>query len=739
MDAKIDFRPIAKEVWVVRSMHCPDCAARLEKALRSIDGVRSASVDFNSSSVSAEFELEKVKSHEIASLIRKFGYPIVSGPGSKFRDPDEDPHEEEGHEGHDHVHGHSHIDEHLHEHAELEREAPPVSAIAGAAFLLLGLVLRYAGFPWAKWLYAASAAVAGWPVLYRGSVTVFSGGGAGIDLLTGISGLGAFILGEWAEAAAVLTLFSIGEYLEEKTADRNRQAIQDILRLAPKTARVKRQDSIVEVPVTEVNPGDVVVIFPGERIPSDGRVVNGESSVNEAPISGESLPVDKYPGDRVFAGSLNGEGMLEVLADTSSKEYTIARIATMVDDARRLKARSERIADAFAKYWTPAMIALAALVSVGVPLVLKAPFRPWIYRGLSILIISCPCSMVISTPVTIIAAISRAARSGVLVKGGSFMEELGHLKAVAFDKTGTVTKGMLEVAEVVPTDGFGALDVLRLASAVESRSEHPIARAIVSKAESVGASAEPGEHFVSIRGKGAKAKVDGTNVYVGNEKMFEDIGVVVPPWLLQEVSRMRNSGQTVTMVGTKSGIVGAVGLKDHVRPEAKEALGKLHRMGLQVQMLTGDDPATASSVAGEIGLGSFRAGLLPDQKLEGLRELMQLNGPVAMVGDGINDAPSLAEASLGIAMGKGADVALEAADVVLMKENLSKIPWAIDLGRKTRELIIQNLVISLGLKALALVLVLGGVLPLWAAVFADSGASVLVSLNGLRVLKFSEP
>jgi len=634
--------------------------------------------------------------------------------------PNEHDHGERGHE----VHGHRHVASSL------------VPVLVGALGIGIGFLLERLGVRWYWAAFLAAAAVAGYPVAREGIEALLAGAGAGINLLTSVAGAGALALGQWSEAAAVLTLFSVGQYLEDRASDRARKSIRDLMDLSPRTARLKRGEDLVEIPSSEVEPGDLVMVFPGERISADGNVVSGESTVDEAPITGESVPVDKSPGDQVYAGSINGEGALEVLSTRTAEDTTLSRIVAMVEGAQYKKAKSQRLVDAFARYWTPGMMVLSLAVAFVVPVVIGAPFRPWVYKGLTVLIVSCPCSLVISTPVTVVAAIARAARNGVLIKGGVHLEDLGRVGAVAFDKTGTLTHGRVTVEEVVPAEGSSAAEVLRLAASVEARSEHPLARAILTEATKRGVAYEAGEHFVSIRGKGAKARVQGHNVHVGNATLLREADIQVAGALEDRAAALRQRGQTVVYAGTGNAATGLIGLSDTVREESVKALGSLEKSGVWVTMLTGDEEATARAVAGRIGLSSYRAGLLPGDKQNAIADLRKKYQVVAMVGDGINDAPSLAAANVGIAMGRGSDVALETADVALLTNDLAKVPWSIGLGRRARVLIAQNVGLSVALKLAALLLVLGGILPLWLAVLADSGAAVVVTLNGLRVLGY---
>jgi len=770
---------MAKATFRVSGLHCADCAARLEKAMFRLEGVESVTVGFGTASLNVVFDPKVVQVQDLGALARRLGYTLV-GHGLRAHKHEarqhehhehehheghnqdghhhEHEHEDHDHEAHGHAHDHQHKahdhDEHGHEghhhashsHDRLEitgdyghshgheHDSSVFPVAGGAVGIAAGFVLSRLGVSWYWVVYLAAAVIAGFPVARSGLATLMAGAGANINLLTAVAGVGAMFLGEWAEAAAVLTLFSVGEYLEEKASEKARTSIRQLMDLAPSTARLKQGEEIVIVPAGQVLPGETVLVLPGDRIPVDGYVQAGESSVDEAFITGESMPVDKREGDMVYAGTINGEGSLEVLSSRTAEDTTISRIVAMVEDAQAKKAMSQRLVDSFAKYWTPAMMLLSAVVGLGVPLALGEPIRPWVYRGLTVLIVSCPCSLVISTPVTVVAAIARAARNGVLVKGGIHLEELGKVKAVAFDKTGTLTRGRVVVSGIVPAPGISENEVLRLAASVESRSEHPLARAVLDAAEQRQIPAAAGEHFVSIKGKGAKARLDGRNVYVGNPLFMEEAGIPVAEEMAEAARKARSAGQTVIYVGSGNALAGLIAMSDEVRPEARSALENLTDMGLRVTMLTGDEEATARSVAEKVGLGSFKAGLLPEQKQAAMASLRKDHGTVAMVGDGINDAPSLASADVGIAMGQGADVALETADVALLTNDVGKVAWSIGLGRKARALIVQNVVFSVALKVLAIGLTLLGALPLWLAVLADSGAAVAVTFNGMRVL-----
>jgi Cd2+/Zn2+-exporting ATPase len=764
MDKREDTDAAVTGEWLLEGLHCPDCAARVEKAVSAIPGVARATVSFPAGRLRVRYRLGDLDPESVLAKVAGLGYRAKGQRSprkhSRARHPHDHAHvHEHGHaqdQRHDHQHDHEHeharehSHEHPHEHAHdhlhghtHDRDGAVWAPLTGALGIAAGLTARHQGAGWYWVPLFIAAIVAGFPVAVAGFRTLRKGGGADINLLTTIAGIGALFLGEYAEGAAVLTLFSVGEFLEAKAGERARRSIETLMDLTPRSARVRRGDVTEMVEADEIQPGDVLIVLPGEMIAADGFVVKGESAVNESSITGESMPVERTVGQEVFAGTLNGEGALEIRATRTAEDTTVAKIIAMVEEAQAKKAKSQRMVDAFAKYWTPAMILLSLIVAVGMPLVLKGEFRVWVYRGLTVLIVSCPCSLVISTPVTVVAAIARAARFGVLVKGGIHLEDLGRVRAAAFDKTGTLTKGRIAVGDVVPRKvndsqrtPILADDILTLAASVEVRSEHPLAQAIVTQAEKRGLSFEVGEHFVPIRGKGAKARVRDRTIYVGNSRLFTDMGVLVPEDLQLAAASMRERGETAVFVGTAHEVLGVIGLVDEVRHESSEALTRLRRSGVSTIMLTGDEEATAKAVAAKTGVGSYRAGLLPGDKQEAIAAMKSQYGTVAMVGDGVNDAPSLAAADVGIAMGAGADVALETADVALLSNDLTRIPWALGLGRAARSLIIQNVASSVFFKVAALGLVMVGLLPLWVAVLADSGAAVIVTLNGLRILGY---
>jgi Cd2+/Zn2+-exporting ATPase len=553
-----------------------------------------------------------------------------------------------------------------------------------------------------------------------------------INVLMVVAVAGALVIGEAFEAATVLFLFSVAQWLEVRTLARARQAIRALLDLSPRFAHVRRDGIERRLPIDEVVPGDCVGVRPGEKVAVDGTVVAGQSEVNEAPLTGESLPVEKREGDTVLAGTINGRGALDVQVTRVGRDTRLARIIHLVEEAQARRAPVQSFVDRFARVYTPAVLAFAAVVATLPPLVLGADATVWVYRALTLLVIACPCALVISTPVSIVAALSAAARSGVLIKGGALLERLAGVSVVAFDKTGTLTTGRLAVADVTPAGTATAVDVLRFAAAVEARSEHPVGRAIAAHARLEAAPVPDSTAFRSLPGLGAEAIVAGRLVVVGNRPLFESRGLGIPPPSVATAEE-----RAVVYVAADEVVLGAIALVDKPRETAREAVELLRSHGVkQIVMLTGDEGSTARRVADQTGVDAFHYGLLPDQKHAVVSSLRASGGTVLMVGDGVNDAPALAAADIGVAMGAaGSDVAIETADVALMSDELLKLPYAVRLARATLRNVKTNVAVSLLLKAAFLAMAVAGTATLWMAVLADTGASVIVVANALRLLR----
>jgi Cd2+/Zn2+-exporting ATPase len=619
------------------------------------------------------------------------------------------------------------------------------SAGAREAFLVVSGVAAAAGMG-AGWLgatplatgllFALSVATGGWYWARRAwsAARLFA---LDINTLMLIAVVGAIAIGEWSEAAMVTFLFALAQWIESRNMERARLAIRALMELSPNEALVHRDGRDVRVPVDTVLIGDVLVVRPGEKIPLDGVVAAGDSEVNQAPITGESLPAVKQPGDEVFAGTINGHGALTVRVTHLRGDTTLARIINLVEHAQSERAPSQTFVERFARIYTPAVVGLAALVAVVPPLLFAEAWPAWVYRALVFLVISCPCALVLSTPVSIVSALAGAARKGVLIKGGRHLETLGRVRCVAFDKTGTLTHGTPAVVDVQAIAPWSRRDVLKLAASVESRSEHPIGRAIRRLARDEGVEAAACEAHRALPGLGASADVEGVPVAVGSRRLFEEQG-----WYTADAdavaSGMAGADRTIVLLAAGGRPVGVIAVADAARQTGREAIGLLRRAGVpHIAMLTGDHASTAERVGAAMDVTEVRAGLLPEDKLQAIRDLKAAHGPVAMVGDGVNDAPALAAADVGIAMGvAGSDAALETADVALMSDELLRIPYAVRLSRSTVRNIQVNIALSLGLKTVFLVLAGLGMATLWMAVAADMGASLLVIGNGLRLLRF---
>ncbi len=559
-----------------------------------------------------------------------------------------------------------------------------------------------------------------------------------MNLLMMVAVIGAVLISEWFEAATVTFLFAVALALESWSVGRARQAIGALMDLSPTTAKYISPEGgeTIEAPVGDVPVGATVLVRPGERIPLDGDVSRGKTTVNQAPITGESKPVPKEPGDELFAGTLNEDGAIEFRVTKAASDTTLARIIRMVEDAQSRRAESEQWVQTFARYYTPAMMLLALAIAIVPPLFFGGSWYNWFYEALVILVIACPCALVISTPVSVVAGLSAAARNGVLIKGGVYLEAPAKLRAIALDKTGTLTSGHPEVQEVVSFTDVSREEILARAAALEALSEHPIARAILRAAEAEGITPAAADDFQAIKGRGAEAKIDGIAYWVGSHRLGHERGEEDAE-MHDRIGKAEDAGHTVVLLGCDREIQGLITIGDPVRPESRDAVKAMHDAGIEhVVMLTGDNKGTAKAVAEATGVDEFLAELLPEDKVEEIRKLVSRWDRVAMVGDGVNDAPAMAEASFGIAMGAmGTDVAIETADIALMTDDLSRLPWLVRHSRRTLNIIRQNIFFALGLRVVFVVLALLGLATLWMAIAADMGASLLVVFNGLRLMR----
>ncbi len=542
-----------------------------------------------------------------------------------------------------------------------------------------------------------------------------------------IAVIGAALIGEWPEAAVVVVLFAVSETLERYSMEKARASIQSLMEIAPNTAVIKTSDGTKEIKVEDVNIGDTMVIKPGDKLSMDGIIKYGSSSINQAAITGESLPVEKVKGDEVFAGTLNDSGYLEIEVTKHIEDTTLAKIIQLVEEAQGERAPAQHFVDQFAKYYTPAIMVAALLVAIIPPLFFGASWSTWVYQGLAVLVVGCPCALVISTPISIVSAIGNAAGKGVLIKGGVYLEKIGQSRTIAFDKTGTLTEGRPHVTDFITYDEHDSDTVLAIAAAMESKSEHPLASSILEYAGSNGVEYSDFhiDDFRAETGTGITGIIDGNAYSIGKPEKFDD------------ANGYQTDGKTVMIVKEDDRVIGLFAVIDPLKTSSKEAIEKLHKMGTRTAMLTGDNEKTADVIAKTLGIDKVYAGLMPEDKLEAVRE-MKSEHKTAMVGDGINDAPALATADIGIAMGKGTDTALETADVALMGNDISQLPFTVRLSKRTLRIIKANITFSLVIKLIALLLVIPGWLTLWIAILSDIGATLVVALNGLRLLKVKE-
>jgi Cd2+/Zn2+-exporting ATPase len=604
-------------------------------------------------------------------------------------------------------------------------------------FLIVGGVISFQMSetnPLAILFFALSIAIGGYAMFWSGLKNL-SRFYFDMKTLMSIAIIGAVIIGEWREGAVVVFLFAVSEALEAYSMTKARQSIRQLMDIAPPKALVRRLQHTVELDTEDIEIGDILLVKPGQKIAMDGEVIVGSSSVNQAPITGESMPVMKIIGDDVFAGTLNEEGALEVRVTKRVEDTTIAKIIHLVEEAQAEKAPSQKFVDQFAKFYTPIIIFIALLVAV-VPPLFMGDWQTWIYQGLAVLVVGCPCALVVSTPVAIVTAIGNAAKQGVLIKGGIHLEEMGRLQAIAFDKTGTLTKGIPEVTNVSVVQGISEGDMMQLVASVEANSAHPLARAIMSYASKTGIVHSPVENFQSTTGRGAEARVRDMHVSVGSIDWASN-KTVISQTVLDEIKSLQMQGKSVMVVLREQVYMGHIAVADAIRDSSLLILRKLKEIGIQhTVMLTGDHPITANAIANTLNISDVRAGLMPEDKLVAIKALREEIGRVAMVGDGMNDAPALAAATVGIAMGgAGTDAALETADVALMADDLEKLPYTIQLSRKALRIIKENIMFALGLKIVALLLIIPGLLTLWVAIFADMGATLLVVLNSMRLLR----
>lgn len=706
-------RPKKQKVYRVEGFSCANCAGKFERNVKQLPGVQDAKVNFGASKISVIGEttiqeLEKAGAFEGLKVMLDKPTAVIEPKTEKV--PFYKKHQ---------------------------------VLIFSALLIVLGYLSSYLNGEKnvITILLFLSAIVIGGYSLFKVGLKNLIQLDFDMKTLMTVAIIGAAIIGEWVEGAVVVILFAISEALERYSMDQARQSIRSLMDIAPKEALVRRHGQEMLVPVEDVAIGDIMIVKPGQKIAMDGIVTNGNSIVNQAAITGESVPVVKTVNDEVFAGTLNEEGLLEVRITKLVEDTTISKIIELVEEAQAERAPSQAFVDKFAKYYTPIIMVIAVLVAIVPPLVYAGDWGEWIYQGLSVLVVGCPCALVISTPISIVSAIGNAAKKGVLIKGGVYLEEMGNVRAIAFDKTGTITKGIPVVTEFEVLNGENEEQILSFIAALEYRSGHPLASAIIKNAEDKQTSYLDinVEDYTSITGKGVKGSIDGITYYVGSPHLFNEI-TLVESEISQRIDTLQNQGETVMLFGNKQKVLAIIAVADEVRESSRNVINSLHELGIKkTVMLTGDNTATAKAISRAIGISEIKAELMPEDKLNYIKLLRSEYGKVVMVGDGVNDAPALAASTVGIAMGgAGTDTALETADVALMADDLSKLPFTIKLSRKALRIIKSNITFSLGIKLLALLLVVPGWLTLWIAIFADIGATLIVSLNSMRLMRVKE-
>ncbi|MCY1703682.1 heavy metal translocating P-type ATPase [Deinococcus sp. SL84] len=702
--------------YFVNNMDCADCANKVQGVVTRLAGVGEPRVNFTTQMLSLTLDETRTPRASLEQALRSIGYP-----------------------------------------PELQGEVNPTSSTASTTpvaprparvelpwyqtgkgrnvlltggLLVLALLFSLIAPGFAFWAYAAATAIGTWPLLRKAVASARLGEPFTINTLISVAAIGAIAIGEAAEGALVVFLFAIGELLENVAAGRTRAGIQALAALAPKTALLLEGGQTREVPVEQLQVGQFVRVQPGGRVPADGTITEGDSNLDDSPVTGESVPVHKRPGDPVYAGSINTDGVLTVRVERGASDNTIARIIHLVEEAESSKAPTARFIDRFSRWYTPAAMAVAFLFAVLPPLLFGQPWNEWIYKGVALLLIACPCALVLSVPAAVTSGISAGARRGLLIKGGAALETIGSVSTVAFDKTGTLTENKPQVTDVI---GLRApeQEVVLLAAAVETGSAHPLAKAILARAQ--GQAVPAAQDAKAISGKAVTATVQGRALAVGSPRYAVEVASLSPDEQAQ-IARLEEQGKTVVVVLDGRQVLGLLAIRDEPRADAKEAVARLKGLGVRSLMLTGDNARTGNAIARDLGL-DVEAELLPEDKLQRIAAL-KASGKVAMVGDGINDAPALAQSDVGIAMGGGTDVALETADAALLRHSVTGVAELVELSRAVMTNIRQNVAFALGLKAIFLVTTLLGITGLWPAILSDTGATVLVTANALRLLRF---
>ncbi|MFC7687070.1 heavy metal translocating P-type ATPase [Ureibacillus sp. GCM10028918] len=694
------------KTYIIEGMDCGSCAKSIENHLNTLPSVKNVSVNFSTGKMKIEHSSSV---DDLISEVSKIGYKASLPLRKQDNESKQKP----------------------------EKEMSLV--ILSGVLIMFGFIGSSNGISpmLSTILYGIAIVISGYKPA-KSAFYAIKSRSLDMNVLMSAAAIGAALIGEWLEGATVVWLFAIGNYLQNKSIERTRDSIRNLMDLAPLEAWVKVGNGVFKKPVEEINVGEIIIVKPGEKIPLDGVIILGESSINQAPITGESIPVDKALGDSVYAGTINEHGSLDIKVTKLVEDTTISKIINLVEEAQEQKAPTEAFVDKFAGIYTPIVFILALCIMALPPLLGFGTFGVWFYKGLELLVVACPCALVISTPVAIVSAIGNAAKNGVLIKGGTFLEKAGAISAIAFDKTGTLTVGKPKVTEIKTINGSEE-ELLSIALTLEEYSTHPIAKSIVDYVNEKEVRPYSGESYKNIVGKGVKATIEGEFYYAGNVKLFKDLNISLEN-LKEYLQEIQSKGKTVVIIGSQTKIIGILAVSDTIRDNTVSALNALKQSGVkQTVMLTGDNEGSAKQIASQANVNRYFAELLPEDKVAAIKGLKNEGHKVAMVGDGINDAPALATADLGIAMGgAGTDTAMETADIVLMADNLDKLPHTMKLSRKALMIIKQNIWFSIIIKAAALVLIFPGYLTLWMAVLSDTGAALIVILNSIRLLKFKE-
>ncbi|HHO56055.1 MAG TPA: cadmium-translocating P-type ATPase [Trueperaceae bacterium] len=697
-------KPEAEVCYIINGMDCADCANKIDDLVNRTDGTANGRVSFINQTLKLNLDESITSKEQLEQKVRSLGYEI------KEKTDDDNSTEPDG---------------------AWYTSKQGKLVLFSAALLITAVVLSFLLPSLSTWFYIAAIIVGVFPLARKALASTRLGNPFTIDMLVSISALGSIFIGAATEGAVVVFLFAVGELLEGIAAGKARAGIKALADLAPKTALLVKDDKVEEILAENLKINDLIEVQAGQRVAADGIIISGESQLDDSAITGESMPVSKTVDDSVYAGSINSDGLLRIKVTHDPKDNTIAKIIHLVEEAQEAKAPTARFIDRFSRWYTPLIMLIALLVAIIPPLAFAQPWHTWLYKALALLLIGCPCALVLSVPAAITSAISAAAKRGILLKGGAVLENMNKVKTIAFDKTGTLTAGKPQVSDLISLDDN--LNLLKLAASVEAGSSHPLAKAIVAKSELENIDLITSSDSQTIRGKAVTAIINGSTVAVGSPRYAAEL-TTLDSKTQNQIDNLESAGKTAVVVLKDKKAIGIIALQDQERPEAKSAIAKLTSLGIKTIMLTGDNAKTGQAIANKLGM-KVKAELMPQEKLEFIKELKQ-DSNIAMVGDGINDAPALAQADIGISMGGGSDVALETADAALLQDSVSSVAELVQLSHATMRNIYQNIGFALGLKAIFLVTTLLGLTGLWPAIISDTGATALVTANALRLLKF---